>query len=132
MNDFNIATLIKPYSPNAFNNRGTLYFIQGNYKRALMDFGTALKNDPASKEILKNIGLTYDKLGDHYTAISFYNKALALDSGYPDALFNRAIDYYILRKFDLSERDLNVMRKLKYNPDPDFKERIKSIKDENK
>ena len=69
----------------------------GEYAEALENYEEALrleKDDYDRGYILYNIGLIHASNGDHETALSYYHKALALNSRLCQALNNVAVIYH--------------------------------------
>ncbi|MEM1136749.1 MAG: tetratricopeptide repeat protein, partial [Bacteroidota bacterium] len=83
-------------------------YIAGDYKGALKDFQQALKKDPTNPEYYLNIGKCYFQMRDKQKpfensrevklAFKNYDKAIALDYNYMEALEERASLYKLLGK----------------------------------
>lgn len=61
----NRAIELYPSRWQAFNNRGTAYYLSGNYEQAMQDYNHALQNRPDSEIIRHNIQLTESKIADN-------------------------------------------------------------------
>ncbi|MBI5643763.1 MAG: tetratricopeptide repeat protein [Deltaproteobacteria bacterium] len=64
--------------PNVLNNVGNIYFLKGDYEKAVASYNSALKrsNDPG---ILVNIARAYLRMGERALAEDFFRKALGMD-----------------------------------------------------
>ena len=69
-----------PNDIDAYNDRGILYALFGQYDRALEDYGRALALNPAFAEAYFNRGGLYSKAGQTELARADYQKAC--DLGY--------------------------------------------------
>ena len=70
------------------------------YERALKDFKSAASNAPDMYQAYNGMGFAYRKTGDYTTALTMYDKALALKPGFPDAIEYRGEAYLGLNRVD--------------------------------
>ena len=70
------------------------------YANALKDFKRATDNSPKMYQAFNGMGFAYRKTGDYAKALENYDKALALQPGFPDALEYRGEAYLGLNRVD--------------------------------
>ena len=70
------------------------------YAEARLRFEEAAKADPNVKEAWNLIGYTSRRLGDYERSLAAYDKALALNPTYPEAIEYRAEAYLALNRLD--------------------------------
>lgn len=86
------ATRVKPDLASAWNNQGTIYFLQGEtckshfgwicsgrFKTSIKNYQKALELDPKSASFHMNMGASYSRLKKYDLAFEEYRQALALD-----------------------------------------------------
>jgi len=83
-----------PHKARPYDNRGFLYYNQGNIRQALNDFNKALALSPNYADAYNNRGNAYLKEGDLTKAMSDYNKTIQLNPDYALAYYNRGVVYY--------------------------------------
>ncbi len=66
----------------AYNRRGSIYFIRKEYEKAVRDFSQAIKLQPKNARFYSIRGATYIELGLYREAIADYIKVEELDSDY--------------------------------------------------
>jgi tetratricopeptide (TPR) repeat protein len=71
---------VEPDSYRIFFNQGFCLYNLGRYDEAIEKYGLALEQKETS-DVLNNIGLAYDKLGEKETAQAFYREAKGLKGG---------------------------------------------------
>jgi tetratricopeptide (TPR) repeat protein len=69
-----------PRHVSALNNRGNLYFVQGDFERALDAYRTAEEVDPADGGIRINAALAYYRLGKLPEARTKFKEATQLNA----------------------------------------------------
>ncbi|HEY5975406.1 MAG TPA: tetratricopeptide repeat protein [Geobacteraceae bacterium] len=72
---FDQARRLAPTDPLYDFHEGFLYYIRGDYPRALTSFSQALARDGLSLEALFHTGLTHEALGNRREAIAFFRKS---------------------------------------------------------
>ena len=77
----------------AANNLGTVDHEQGDYDRALAEFGEAIRLGPGDAIPYYNRGNTYWNKGDHARAMADYDRAIQLDPKYAYAYNNRGVAF---------------------------------------
>ena len=99
-NDFNGATKIfdeaiqlNPNNAQAYYGRGTAYFLQQKYERAIQDLNRSIELDPTFALAYNNRGSAYILLKQYERAIQDYDKALQLNPNYTEAYNNRGFTY---------------------------------------
>jgi tetratricopeptide (TPR) repeat protein len=85
----NIATGINPPFPQAYNDRGSVYFKQGHLQEAISDFRRAIELKPDFEDAYFNLGLVYYKTENLNQAFLSFNKACELNPKDSEACSNR-------------------------------------------
>ncbi len=83
---------------------GLGFFYQGDLNTAAEQFRLAEAHNPYHIQLLNDIGSGYEKQGDHFTAIQYFNRALSINNYYPDALLNASAAFYNMNLPDSSYR----------------------------
>jgi tetratricopeptide (TPR) repeat protein len=73
---------------------------KSEYERSLKDFKKAADLAPNLYQAYNGMGFAYRKTGDYTKALEMYDKALALQPGFPDAIEYRAEAYLALNRID--------------------------------
>lgn len=89
-----------PQMAEAHNDLATLYFEKKRFQEALVCFGRAVDADPANKIYLYNYGRTAFELGKYEDAVDFCDRAVKIDSSFPQAHWFIAKSYTAQRKWD--------------------------------
>lgn len=76
------------FSARAHSNVGKMYFIRGDYERALAESLKSKEIDPRNPEVYNNMGLIYAATNRRDDAVAAYNKALELDPNFLQAYIN--------------------------------------------
>ncbi|MEK6531119.1 MAG: tetratricopeptide repeat protein [Deltaproteobacteria bacterium] len=66
--------------PEALNNIGNIYFLNGEFERAVSAYASALNSSPNDPGILVNIARTYLRAGNLKEAREAFKKALSIDA----------------------------------------------------
>jgi len=69
-----------PKEANYWINKGDLCAVYGNDKAAIRYYRKALELEPNISRTLFHLGISYGEIGQCARAVSFINKALAIDS----------------------------------------------------
>lgn len=84
--DYKEALRVVPGMPEAHISIGNLWYLAGNYQRALTEYSSALQQESRFRfAALYNRGLAQEKLGNPKSAISDYTDALKLNPGFRQA-----------------------------------------------
>jgi len=70
------------------------------FEKALKDFSRARDLNPKLYQAYNGMGFAYRKLGDHTKALEFYDQALAMAPGFPEATEYRGEAYLGLNRID--------------------------------
>jgi len=73
---------------------GVAEFQQGREKKAEVFFKRALEAHPNNHKVFNSLAGVYNRTKDYPNAIKYYEKALALNPFYDNAILNLAITYY--------------------------------------
>ena len=84
------ALCVDPHRPEALINCGTLYYEEGNLKKAAEYFRRALEVDPENVLAHFNLGSVLEETGRPEAARLHLRQAVRLDPNYPDAHYNLA------------------------------------------
>ena len=98
------------------NRLGLLYEKKGKLNLAKKSYENSLKIEPDNSTYAYNIGNIYLKEDNYRKAISFYEKAITLDSEFADAYNNLAYSLCELKE-DLDKAEKYIKRAIKLNPD---------------
>ncbi len=103
LNDLTLWTDITKKSPNKARPFGTLgdyYLGQQAWDEALVNYNTAIKNNPEYAIALHNRASVYGKLGNQELSIADYSRAIEIDPNYILAYYNRGNTYSKLFRWD--------------------------------
>lgn len=73
------ALKINPKDIKMLNNKGVVFVLLDEYKKAIRCFDQALKIDPEDAVLWHNKGVALTGLGKHQEALIYYDKALELN-----------------------------------------------------
>ena len=73
---------------------------KSEYEKSLKDFKKAADLAPSLYQAYNGMGFAYRKIGDYTKSLEMYDKALALQPGFPDAIEYRAEAYLALNRVD--------------------------------
>lgn len=104
------------------NALGALYVEMGDDANAKKVLESSLAKNPKQSAPWCNLGFMLARNGAHAEALTYYNKALALDPDFEQALFNKAAVLNLMGKKEETRRLLQ--RLLKLNPQNDM---VKSL-----
>ena len=113
---FNSALKVNPASLEAMYNLGMLYQENGKPEKALEMYASMLKINPVNKLALYNSGyvnLVY--LQKYPAGTEFFAKAIAVDSTYAEAFYNRGYCYELSGNPAKARQDYEKALKLKAN-----------------
>jgi tetratricopeptide (TPR) repeat protein len=79
--------------------RGMTYLSFEENEKALTDFNSYISEGYANPELYTQMGIINGKTGNFENAIDCFTKALAMDSTFTSAYFNRAYAKYILSDY---------------------------------
>ncbi|QQG44066.1 MAG: tetratricopeptide repeat protein [Candidatus Roizmanbacteria bacterium] len=83
-----------PSSPNNHNNLGDVYFRRKDYKRAILEFQTAVRLKPNYGDAYHNMANTYYQIGNQDEALKNYQTALKFNPAIWQSYQNIAIIYF--------------------------------------
>ena len=90
---------------HAYNSRGIVYDLLGDYERSISDYNASIALDPNEPSTFNNRGYAYKLKGDIDRALPDYDKAIALDPRCAIAYINRGIAYYRKDQYDVAIED---------------------------
>lgn len=76
---YNQALATDPENPVAWNNKGLILAVAGNYAEALKCHLKAIELDPKHVDAISNVGMAYTKMGELGKALEWYERALDID-----------------------------------------------------
>jgi tetratricopeptide (TPR) repeat protein len=92
--DLNEYLLLVPTDANAFNDRGTLHFRQGNIFGALEDYNHGLKIDPHHAMLLSNRGRWQLHMGYFSEAIADFSLVIQSGKASADIYYQNALAFF--------------------------------------
>lgn len=91
---YTAAIRLNPSSEEAFYGRGLYYQDHNDLDKAIQDYTTLYQINPKNKQAYFNLGyIHYAYLKVYDQAIKHYSQAIACDSTYAEAFYNRALCY---------------------------------------
>ena len=69
----------KPEFAEGWNKRATVYYLMGEYQKSLADCDEVMKRNPYHFGALSGYGMIYLKLGDPGRALTYFERALAVN-----------------------------------------------------
>jgi tetratricopeptide (TPR) repeat protein len=93
--------------------RGLVYSRAGDTRRAIAEYGEAIRLEPKDSTVYFNRGLAYDRLGDRPRAISDYSEAIRIDPKDYEAHLNRGLVYLDDLKLEKAAADFTRAHQLK-------------------
>jgi tetratricopeptide (TPR) repeat protein len=111
---FTKAIDINQADPEAFGNRGNIYFDFQQDSLALMDYNKALALNPNYVPALSNRGALFSRRGAYEEGMRDLEKAISLKPDYGPAYKNRGTTHLSLRQFDKAISDFR--KYLEYEP----------------
>ncbi|MBN1360538.1 MAG: tetratricopeptide repeat protein [Sedimentisphaerales bacterium] len=120
------ALAIKPDLAAALVNLGNAYFEQKQYDQAIENYIRAIEVKPDDAWIYYNLGAAYASSSDFTQAVGAYQQAVTLDPGIADAHQGLAYGFYMLQRYDLAWRHINLAKQLGAKVPDDQIEAIRS------
>jgi tetratricopeptide (TPR) repeat protein len=118
--------LTTPNRVLVYNARGNAYYRNKEYRRALADYGAAIKLDGTCGQCYNNRGMARNQKGDYDGAIADFTAALKNEQHDPDlwqVYLNRGIAWYHKNDNDHAIADYSAAIKLNPNCGPCFHNR---------
>ncbi len=112
--DFNACIALYEY-PKAYAGRAAAYFQLNDLPKAKQDAEYALHLDAEQSKALFVLAECYNGMNQLETAISYYDKAIAVNGNDADYYFKRAIAFGKLQNFNACISDLEVCLRLNQN-----------------
>ena len=75
----NMVVELAPDFADGYNKRATVFFLSGDYARAMLDIRRALSREPRHYGAWAGLGRILEETGDERAALDAYRRALALD-----------------------------------------------------
>ncbi len=94
--------------------RGNLYFDQGDFDRALADYGVLVSLHSADAKVYDKVAVIYSQRKDYKMALETFDKSLEVQSDVYRTYVDRAMTYIMLNDTNSALRDFVVA--LKLNP----------------
>jgi len=111
---YNQALQIDPENPVAWNNKGLILAVAGNFDEALKCHMKAVELDSGHVDAISNVGMAHTKLENYDEAMKWYDKALALDQNHETTWNNKG---NLLSKLERYEEAMKCYdRALQINP----------------
>ncbi len=103
-----------PQKARPYNNRGTIFYRQGNAALAIADFTQAIKIYPNYADAYYNRGTIFGKQGKFTQALADLTRAIAITPNDAEIYNNRGIVYYQQGKF--AQAIANYSKAIEINP----------------
>ena len=105
---------------------GNAWYDQNSPEHAIEAYSRALKLNPKQPDALNDQGAMYTELGDFQRAISNFEKALAIDPGNLESLYN--MGYIYAFELEQSERALEIWKRyLTFDDKSETAEQVRSF-----
>jgi len=88
LQDIDTIVQAKPDFAEGWNKRATVYFLMGDYEKAIADIDRTLELEPRHFGALSGLGLTNMKLGRDAAAADAFQRLITIDPLYPNARLN--------------------------------------------
>jgi tetratricopeptide (TPR) repeat protein len=97
-----------PANTEALLYRAEIFVLLKKYNDALRDYSAARADLSTNPDIINNIGICYYQSGSYRKAITFFKKAILINSLHPQSNFNKGLSYYNLNDIDTATADIKV------------------------
>jgi tetratricopeptide (TPR) repeat protein len=111
---YNSALALDSSYSKALFNRSFTWKMMGDFSSAMQDATLIVQIDPESPEYWNLKGNLHLLYADYYEAISCYDRAISLNSEYPEAFFNRGLAHLLSYSPGRGCDDLQVSERLGY------------------
>lgn len=115
--DYSQVISLTPKDAAAYNNRGWLYALARQYRKAQDDASKAITLEPKMAAGYDTLGYALAGLGDYKGAVDAYEVAIKLAPSDGEQYVHRAQAYDKLGKHDLAEKDRAKAKMLGYKPE---------------
>jgi protein O-mannosyl-transferase len=119
LDELNRQIELQADNAQAYNERGVVLQKFGRYVEAKQDFTQAIALQPDDGKPYHNRGITYGMMGQPVESIPDLTQAIALDPACIEFHASRAISYARMGAFELAGQDLEIIRQLGGQPDPE-------------
>ncbi len=103
-----------PQLTKAYNSRGNVYKMLGEWRKALADYQSVTKLEPRNAKGWHEQAICYHQLGEYLNAIEADTRSIEIEPTF-NALFNRAIAYAILGRYEDALKDADEMLRFGVN-----------------
>ncbi len=100
----------------SYRQRGLSHAENGNYGKAIADYGQSLDLAPRDADTLRKRGDAYQIIGEYERAIADYNATLKQDPNHSDTYYNRGLVFTEMNELDRAIADFDQALKLR----PDY------------
>ena len=115
LEDVNKAIVVKLDFKDAFIQRGLLYDLIGEHKKAAIDYERVIELDPQNARAYANLGTYYGQLGQYQKALEYFRQSIKYNPKLFAGYSNIGLVYLHLNKLDSALYYLKIA--LKHNPD---------------
>ncbi len=106
----------EPQDVAGYIERGSTFYTQGDYGKAIADFSKAIDLAPDDPDAYINRGSAYARQMNFEEAIADYDKAIELREDDPNAYTGRGATYYLSKDYEQAIEDFDKAIEL----DPDY------------
>jgi Flp pilus assembly protein TadD len=103
---------------------GKAYYEEEDYGESERYLALAVKDEPASLEVVKLLSEVYIELSDYKQAINLYNQATALDQNNAGLVYQLGLLHYTLNNEKEAVKYFELAAEKGYKTDLDFKENL--------
>jgi len=106
--DLSAAILYDPLNEKAYNNRGIVRCIEGQFDSAIVDFNAAIRLQDDFLDAIANRGIAYAQTNRPVLAIKDFNRCMELAPGKADTYMNRGTCYLQMNQPDSAIADFST------------------------
>jgi tetratricopeptide (TPR) repeat protein len=110
----------------AWNNKGVIYYMNGEYDKALQAYDNAIQLDSGYAIPWANKGIVLYNISEYPEALQAFNKSIDIDPTNAWVFYGRGSAYSKLGKYDESTKSYNEALNLSKNASNIWEEKIRN------
>ncbi len=110
--DYKKALSIVPDNAIVYYNLGVVSQDKHDLNRAIADYSKAIEFNPEFAHAYNNLGTAYQEKGDLFQARADYDYALLIDPGIATVYANRAVVFFLNKRYDRAWQDVRKSQSL--------------------